>query len=138
MRKYSTLMDSSKSDDHSDCINSATLWWNNVEKIGSWAFKAFQILCFVDFYRWSNLNRTTQMTEPTTIPTIPFSQKIKIFVSHMRRSSVTRLGDLLDFGQLFKAFGNNQFAQISHIRRQFLYRCKNYHFSSEIIFGQLL
>ena len=39
--------------------------------------------------------------------------------------SVTRLGDLLDFGQLFKAFGNNQFTQISHILRQFLYRCQN-------------
>ena len=35
-------------------------------------------------------------------------------------NSVTRLGDLLDFGQVFKAFGNNQFAQISHILRQFL------------------
>ena len=35
-------------------------------------------------------------------------------------SSVTRLGDLLHFGQLFKAFGNNLFAQISHILRQFL------------------
>ena len=34
--------------------------------------------------------------------------------------SVTRLGNLLDFGQLFKAFGNNQFAQISYIFRQFL------------------
>ena len=29
----------------------------------------------------------------------------------------TRSGDLLDFGQLFKAFGNNKFAQIL---RQFL------------------
>ena len=27
----------------------------------------------------------------------------------------TRLGDLLDFVQLFKAFGNNEFAQISYI-----------------------
>ena len=36
------------------------------------------------------------------------------------RISVTRSGDLLDFGQLFKAFGNNKFAQISHIPRQFL------------------
>ena len=34
-------------------------------------------------------------------------------------SSVTRLGDLLDFGQLFKAYGNNLFAQISQILRQF-------------------
>ena len=36
------------------------------------------------------------------------------------KSSVTRSGDLLDFGQLFKAFGYNLFAQISHILRQFL------------------
>ena len=35
-------------------------------------------------------------------------------------TSVTRLGHFLDFGQLFKAFGNNQFAQISQILRQFL------------------
>ena len=35
-------------------------------------------------------------------------------------TSVTRLGDLLNFGQLFKAICNNQFAQISHILRQFL------------------
>ena len=35
-------------------------------------------------------------------------------------TSVTRLGDLLDFGQLFKAFGSNLFAQISYILRQFL------------------
>ena len=35
-------------------------------------------------------------------------------------SSVTRLGDLLDFRQVSKAFGNNQFAKISHILRQFL------------------
>ena len=34
--------------------------------------------------------------------------------------SVTRLGDLLNFGQLFKLFGNNLFAQISHILKQFL------------------
>ena len=33
--------------------------------------------------------------------------------------SVTRLADFLDFGQLFKAFGNNYFAQIAHIFRQF-------------------
>ena len=34
--------------------------------------------------------------------------------------SVTRSGDLLDFGKLFEAFGNNLFAQISHILRQIL------------------
>ena len=34
--------------------------------------------------------------------------------------SVARLGDLLDFGQLSKAFGNNLFVQISYIIGQFL------------------
>ena len=34
--------------------------------------------------------------------------------------SVTRLGDLVDFGQIFKAFGDNYFTQNSHILRQFL------------------
>ena len=33
--------------------------------------------------------------------------------------SVTRLGDLLHFGQLFKASGNNYFAQIAHILGNF-------------------
>ena len=35
-------------------------------------------------------------------------------------TSVTRLGAFLDFKQVFKAFGNNYFDQISHILRQFL------------------
>ena len=35
-------------------------------------------------------------------------------------TSVTRFGDLLDFGQVFKAFGNNYLAQNAHIHRQFL------------------
>ena len=33
--------------------------------------------------------------------------------------SVTRLGNLLHFGQLFKACGDNYFAQMAHIFRQF-------------------
>ena len=35
-------------------------------------------------------------------------------------TSVTRLGDLLDFGQPFKAGGHNYFTQISYILGQFL------------------
>ena len=34
--------------------------------------------------------------------------------------SVTRLGDLLDFWQVFEAFGSNKFAQVCHILKQFL------------------
>ena len=40
--------------------------------------------------------------------------------SHVGESSVTRMADLLDFGQVFKAFCNNLFAQICHNLKQFL------------------
>ena len=36
------------------------------------------------------------------------------------QNSVTRLGDLLQFGQIFKAFGNSYFAQIARNFKQFL------------------
>ena len=52
---------------------------------------------------------------------------------------MTRLGDLLHIGQLFKACGNNYFAQIAHPFIQFYCKdTKNFHFSCEIMFGQLL
>ena len=53
-------------------------------------------------------------------------------------SSGTRLGDLLHFGQLFKANSNNYFAPITHISGNFCKSVKIFHCSSEIIFGQLL
>ena len=53
------------------------------------------------------------------------------------KASVIRLGDLLDFGQLFEAFGKNYFVQNSHILRQFFKGLKIYHFYSEIIYRQL-
>ena len=52
--------------------------------------------------------------------------------------SVTRLGDLLHFGQLFKACCNNYFDQMALIIRHFCTGVKIFHFSSELIFGQLL
>ena len=51
---------------------------------------------------------------------------------------MTRLGDLVPFGQLFKACGNNYFAQIAHILGKFCKLVEIFHFSSEIIFGELL
>ena len=53
-----------------------------------------------------------KMTFPST-GTLPYASQGVL-------NSVTRLGDLLHFGQLFKACGNNYFARISHILRQFL------------------
>ena len=58
--------------------------------------------------------------------------------NHSTVDSVTRLGDFLDFGQLFKPFCCNYFAQIAHILGNFCKGVKIHHFSSEIIFGQLL
>ena len=60
------------------------------------------------------------------------------FIS-MPEASVTRLVNLLHFGQLFKAGGNNYFAQIAQaLLSNFCKSVKIVHFSSEIIFGQLL
>ena len=51
---------------------------------------------------------------------------------------MTWLGDLLHFGQLFKACGNKYFAQIAYIFSNFCNYVEIFHFASEIIFGQLL
>ena len=51
--------------------------------------------------------------------------------------SVTRLGDLLDFGQLFKAFGNNLICPNPTFLGNLCKGVKIFYFSSEIIFGQL-
>ena len=51
---------------------------------------------------------------------------------------MTRLGDLLHFGQLFETCGQNHFAQIAHILGNFFKGVKIFHFYGEIIFGQLL
>ena len=52
-------------------------------------------------------------------------------------NSVTRLGDFLHFGQPFKAFGNNKFAQISTFLGNFCKGVKIFQISNEIIFEQL-
>ena len=54
------------------------------------------------------------------------------------KECVTRLGNFLHFGQLFKACGNNYFSQITHISGNFCKGVKIFNFSSGIIFGQLL
>ena len=54
----------------------------------------------------------------------------KIFPALYRVTSVTRLGDLLPFGQLFKARDNNSFTQTAYIFRQFFKVVEIFHFSS--------
>ena len=48
---------------------------------------------------------------------------------------VTRLWNLLLFGQIFKTCGNNYFAQIARILGNFCNGVKMFNFPSEIILG---
>ena len=52
--------------------------------------------------------------------------------------SVTRLGDLLDLGQLLKPLSPNNLPKSPTFLGNFGKGAKIYHFSNEIIFGQLL
>ena len=65
------------------------------------------------------MNLALRYTVGHKVPALSISIFIP-FIAISITTNVTRLGDLLDFGQLFKAFGNNLFAQISYILRQFL------------------
>ena len=51
---------------------------------------------------------------------------------------MARLGDLLDFGKVLKAFGNVFLPKSPTFLGNFCNGVKIFHFSSEIIFGQLL
>ena len=64
--------------------------------------------------------------------------KQKFILLQWVMTSVTRLGNLLDFGQLFKAFGNNYLPKSPTFLGNFCKGVKIYPFSSEIIFGKLL
>ena len=52
--------------------------------------------------------------------------------------SVTRLGDLLHFGQLFKACDDNYFAQIAQILAIFVKLSIDFIFQVKSFLGQLL
>ena len=54
------------------------------------------------------------------------------------RHSVTRLGDLLNFGQFLKPLATLNFPKSPTFLSNFCKGVKIYHFSSEIIFGQHL
>ena len=60
--------------------------------------------------------------------------------THLRvaRASVTRWGNLLDFGQILKPLATINFPKSPTLLGNFCKDVKIYHFSSEIIFGQLL
>ena len=68
--------------------------------------------CYSEICQWLDLNTNPLVLEATS--------QSSVLLTLPTLCSVTQLGDLLDFGQLFEAFGKNYFAQISHILRQFL------------------
>ena len=92
----------------------------------------------VSFEIWSQVYDGKSQT-PAPVPSTPSIQAAALHssvtpssVKMLLRSSVTRFGDLLHFGQPFKACGNNYFSQIAHISGNFVQVSKSF------IFGQLL
>ena len=66
---------------------------------------AFSWVAFVNIWATFYFNIWTHCSLPSLYPiSLPYSAPPSQFLSP---TSVTRLGDLLDFGHLFKAFGNN-------------------------------
>ena len=63
---------------------------------------------------------------------------IKLFFRHWIMISVTRSGNLFDFGQLFIAFGNINLPKSLKLIGNFCKCVKIFHFSSEIILGNLI
>ena len=60
-----------------------------------------------------------RLLEKTVLPSSALYPSLPCLKTSMN-TRVTRLGDFLHFGQLFKAFDNNEFAQISYSLGQFL------------------
>ena len=81
-----------------------------------------------NFVSMAEVSTATVITQPMTsepfLSFLLYKTKQVIFDA----SSVTIFDDLLHFRQLFKACGNNYFAQISQMYRQFLWSCQNISF----------
>ena len=62
------------------------------------------------FKRQNDKQKMLKKSFPNKVSSFTYIDSERIFGEKERKggnTSVTRLGDLLDFGQLFKAFGNN-------------------------------
>ena len=76
-------------------------------------------LVYVYLNIYISIHRQTQMEYINTVGISTHSQTLKTF-NGKAKTSVTRLGNFLHFGQQFKAGGNNYFNQIAHIVSLFL------------------
>ena len=111
--------------------NSNRMWWRTIKVCGRifiWnrkrVFKPDLIWAFDDPKKLSGCGgNCLTMFEFNFF--IRFSASARKLLFIYLEISETRLCDLLYFGQLFKACGNNNFPKITHIYKQFLYRCQN-------------
>ena len=75
------------------------------------------------------IDRSINQSILKTTPNLNLQENVKLELPTQFDSlSVTRLGDLLHFGQLCKACGNNYFAQIAHIISNFVKVSKSFIF----------
>ena len=76
-------------------------------------------------------------TSNLSLPGLVLDSSMTFFVFCVTSIQCDQIGQFIAIWELFRACGNNYFAQIGHILGNF---CKGVeiHFSSEIIFGQLL
>ena len=94
----------------------------NVFKIYNFFIESVRVggRCSIFWYscvNWVERNSGQQMASNQRRPPMFKTKK-----SQWTEVSVTRLGDLLHFGQLFMACGKNYFVQIAHILGNFLQR----------------
>ena len=68
--------------------------------------------------KWATTNAHKFVIKFTYLKNFPILWTL--YGHQLHRTQCDQMGDFLHFGQLFQAFGNNKFAQISHILRQFL------------------
>ena len=87
---------------------------------------------FIKLPKWRNFAQSGHIACQHVFSLFVYPEPISV------TNSVTRLGDLSHFKQLFKACTNNFFAQMTHINRQICKGVQIFYFSSEIIFGPLL
>ena len=102
--------------------------------------------------RWTSVKRRSNRSEvhrplvdvdleqENSIKNLPMAHRpdLKLQKKICDMNSMTRFGDFLDFGQLFKAFATTNRPKSLTFLGKFCKGVKIFHFSSEIIFGQLL
>ena len=117
--------------------------WNNKSSINTLeVFKKVVTVVFLLKVMLFKKTNSSVQTDKNETREASFAGKAKVkrtpTAGTFPSNSVTRLGNLLHFGQLLKACGSNYFSQIRLIFGIFYKDVKIFNFSSGNIFGQLL